>query len=162
MDSNYQAHLSESDVDDIVNQILAEETQLFEKRTSMFKAVTDDDIKRANAQKQDVEHAVKGAGASKLYTKRAETTAADTTPPIDTNPVQAKPVRTVASDVIHDAEPTSTFTDAEALQAYATHPAHVAVADGKVRPYTKIRSCRILMTAGIRSVIMTTESAFSS
>ena len=35
----------------------------------------------------------------------------------------------------------STFTDAEALQAYATHPAHVAVADGKVRPYTKIRSC---------------------
>ena len=35
----------------------------------------------------------------------------------------------------------STFTDAEAVQAYATHPAHVAVADGKVRPYTKIRSC---------------------
>lgn len=35
----------------------------------------------------------------------------------------------------------STFTDTEALQAYATHPAHVAVADGKVRPYTKIRSC---------------------
>lgn len=35
----------------------------------------------------------------------------------------------------------STFTDAAALQAYATHPAHVAVADSKVRPYTKIRSC---------------------
>lgn len=34
-----------------------------------------------------------------------------------------------------------TFTDAAALQAYATHPAHVAVADSKVRPYTKIRSC---------------------
>lgn len=111
MDSNYQAHLSESDVDDIVNQILAEETQLFEKRTSMFKAVTDDDIKRANAQKPDVERAVKAAEASKLDTKRAETT----TPPIDTNPVQAKPVRTVASDVIHDAEPTSTFTDADAF-----------------------------------------------
>lgn len=34
-----------------------------------------------------------------------------------------------------------TFTDEAALRAYATHPAHVAVADGKVRPYTKIRSC---------------------
>ena len=115
MDSNYQAHLSESDVDDIVNQILAEETQLFEERTSMFKAVTDDAIKRANARKPDVEHAVKAAEASKLDTKRAEATAVDTTPPIDTNPVQAKPVRTVASDVIHDADPTSTFTDADAF-----------------------------------------------
>ncbi len=35
----------------------------------------------------------------------------------------------------------STFTDEEALQGYAVHPAHVAVADGKVRPYTKLRSC---------------------
>ena len=35
----------------------------------------------------------------------------------------------------------STFTDAAALQAYATHPAHVAVANSKVRPYTRIRSC---------------------
>ena len=35
----------------------------------------------------------------------------------------------------------SLFEDAEALKGYATHPAHVAVADGKVRPYTKIRSC---------------------
>ena len=34
-----------------------------------------------------------------------------------------------------------TFTDEAALQAYATHPAHVAVANSKVRPYTKIRSC---------------------
>ncbi len=34
----------------------------------------------------------------------------------------------------------STFTDEAALKAYAVHPAHVAVADGKVRPYTKLRS----------------------
>lgn len=35
----------------------------------------------------------------------------------------------------------STFTDEASLKAYAVHPAHVAVADGKVRPYTKLRSC---------------------
>ena len=35
----------------------------------------------------------------------------------------------------------STFTDEAALKAYAVHPAHVAVADGKVRPYTKTRMC---------------------
>ena len=35
----------------------------------------------------------------------------------------------------------STFESEDALKAYATHPEHVAVADGKVRPYTKIRSC---------------------
>ena len=35
----------------------------------------------------------------------------------------------------------TTFTDEEALKAYAVHPEHVAVADGKVRPYTKYRSC---------------------
>ncbi len=35
----------------------------------------------------------------------------------------------------------STFDDEEALKAYAVNPAHVAVADGKVRPYTKTRGC---------------------
>ena len=35
----------------------------------------------------------------------------------------------------------STFEDEAALKGYAVHPAHVAVADGKVRPYTKTRSC---------------------
>lgn len=35
----------------------------------------------------------------------------------------------------------STFTDAEALKGYSVHPAHVAVANGKVRPYTAVRSC---------------------
>lgn len=35
----------------------------------------------------------------------------------------------------------STFESAEALKAYATHPAHVEVADRDVRPYTATRSC---------------------
>lgn len=35
----------------------------------------------------------------------------------------------------------STFTDEEALNGYAVHPEHVAVANDKVRPYTAIRSC---------------------
>ena len=35
----------------------------------------------------------------------------------------------------------TTFESAEALQGYSVHPAHVAVADGKVRPYTATRSC---------------------
>ena len=35
----------------------------------------------------------------------------------------------------------SSFENEEALKAYAVHPEHVAVADGKVRPYTAVRSC---------------------
>ena len=35
----------------------------------------------------------------------------------------------------------STFTDEAALKGYSVHPAHVAVANGKVRPHTAIRSC---------------------
>lgn len=35
----------------------------------------------------------------------------------------------------------STLESAEALKAYAVHPSHVAVADSKVRPFTKLRSC---------------------
>lgn len=35
----------------------------------------------------------------------------------------------------------TTFTDADALMAYSTNPLHVAIADGKVRPYTAVRSC---------------------
>lgn len=35
----------------------------------------------------------------------------------------------------------SSFTDEAALKAYAVHPEHVAVADGKVRPFTKTRAC---------------------
>jgi hypothetical protein len=35
----------------------------------------------------------------------------------------------------------STFENEDALKGYAVHPEHVAVADTKVRSYTKIRSC---------------------
>lgn len=35
----------------------------------------------------------------------------------------------------------SFFTDEEALKNYAIHPAHAAVADSAVRPFTKTRLC---------------------
>ena len=35
----------------------------------------------------------------------------------------------------------STFESVKALKNYSTHPKHVAVADGKVRPYTANRAC---------------------
>jgi len=35
----------------------------------------------------------------------------------------------------------SSFEDEEALKLYADHPAHVAVADEKVRPFTAERNC---------------------
>ncbi len=35
----------------------------------------------------------------------------------------------------------SRFEDEAALKAYSKNPAHVAVADSKVRPFVKIRSC---------------------
>ena len=35
----------------------------------------------------------------------------------------------------------STFVDEQALKTYASHPAHVKVADNNVRPFTKTRAC---------------------
>ena len=35
----------------------------------------------------------------------------------------------------------STFESPEALKNYSIHPEHTAVANSKVRPYTKLRSC---------------------
>lgn len=35
----------------------------------------------------------------------------------------------------------STFESEEALKGYSVHSAHVAVADGKVRPFTATRTC---------------------
>lgn len=35
----------------------------------------------------------------------------------------------------------STFESPEALKGYSVHPEHVAVANGKVRPFTASRSC---------------------
>lgn len=40
-----------------------------------------------------------------------------------------------------DAMLESELTDAAALAAYAVHPAHVAAADGFVRPFVKTRLC---------------------
>lgn len=51
--------------------------------------------------------------------------------------VNAVPHPSSNADVMLD----SLFDSADALKNYATHPAHVAVADGKVRPYTKSRTC---------------------
>ena len=51
--------------------------------------------------------------------------------------VRTKGLPSAPTDLMLD----SLFEDEAALKGYSTHPAHVAVADGKVRPYTKIRSC---------------------
>lgn len=51
--------------------------------------------------------------------------------------VQTESLASSNVDVMLD----STFENEEALKAYAVHPAHVEVADTKVRPYTKSRAC---------------------
>ena len=51
--------------------------------------------------------------------------------------VHTGPLESSNADLMLD----SSFTDEAALKTYATHPAHVAVADGKVRPFVKARVC---------------------
>ena len=51
--------------------------------------------------------------------------------------VQVDCLSTSNADVLLD----STFSDEAALEGYAQHPKHVAVADSKVRPFTKARIC---------------------
>ncbi len=51
--------------------------------------------------------------------------------------VQTEGLSTSNADVMLD----SAFVSARALADYAVHPAHVAAADGYVRPYTKCRLC---------------------
>jgi hypothetical protein len=51
--------------------------------------------------------------------------------------VQTNGLASSNADVMLDC----TFESEAALNAYSVHPAHVAVADGKVRPYTAVRSC---------------------
>jgi len=51
--------------------------------------------------------------------------------------VQTEFLASSNADVMLDA----TLTDEAALKGYAVHPAHLAVADGKVRPFTKSRVC---------------------
>lgn len=46
-------------------------------------------------------------------------------------------LETSNADILLD----STLESREALRAYAVHPAHVAVADGVVRPNTELRTC---------------------
>ena len=51
--------------------------------------------------------------------------------------VQTQGLPSSNADVMLD----SSFVDEAALKAYATHPAHVEVADRDVRPYTEVRLC---------------------
>ena len=51
--------------------------------------------------------------------------------------VQTKCLSTSNADVMLYAE----FENEAALKAYAVHPEHVKVADGKVRPYVQLRTC---------------------
>lgn len=51
--------------------------------------------------------------------------------------VQTKGLASSNADVMLD----SAFESEEALKGYSVHPAHVEVADTKVRPYTEIRLC---------------------
>ncbi|MBR1713921.1 MAG: Dabb family protein [Treponema sp.] len=51
--------------------------------------------------------------------------------------VNESPLPSSNADVMLD----SLFESADALKNYSTHPAHVEVANGKVRPYTKARTC---------------------
>lgn len=51
--------------------------------------------------------------------------------------VQTEGLPSSTADLMLD----SAFESAAALQSYSTHPAHVAVADGKVRPNVKTRLC---------------------
>ena len=51
--------------------------------------------------------------------------------------VQTEGLPSSNADVMLD----SSFENADALKDYATHPEHVKIADGNVRPYTHNRVC---------------------
>ena len=51
--------------------------------------------------------------------------------------VNTEPLKSSNCDLMLD----STFETEEALQTYATHPEHIAVANTKVRPFTLSRVC---------------------
>lgn len=51
--------------------------------------------------------------------------------------VQAEGLASSNADLMLD----STFENEESLKSYSVHPAHVEVADTKVRPYTQTRLC---------------------
>lgn len=51
--------------------------------------------------------------------------------------VQTEALASSNADIMLD----SSFADEAALKGYAQHPEHVKIADGKVRPFTKTRTC---------------------
>lgn len=51
--------------------------------------------------------------------------------------VNIEPLASSNCDLMLD----SSFEDEDSLKGYAVHPAHVAVANGKVRPFTASRVC---------------------
>ena len=51
--------------------------------------------------------------------------------------VNIDPLSSSNADLMLD----STFESEEALKGYSSHPAHVAVANEKVRPFTSVRTC---------------------
>ncbi len=51
--------------------------------------------------------------------------------------VNTAPLKSSNCDLMLD----SLFEDEESLKGYAVHPAHVEVADTKVRPFTAMRTC---------------------
>ena len=51
--------------------------------------------------------------------------------------VNIDPLSSSNADLMLD----STFESEEALKGYSSHPAHVAVANEKVRPFTAVRTC---------------------
>lgn len=51
--------------------------------------------------------------------------------------VEINPLESSNTEVMLD----SSFESEEALKGYAVHPEHVKIADSKVRPFTKTRTC---------------------
>ncbi|MCR5792750.1 MAG: Dabb family protein [Lachnospiraceae bacterium] len=58
-------------------------------------------------------------------------------PGIEKIEVQIESLESSTADIMLD----SVFSDAQALKNYATHPAHVEVADTYVRPFMEVRMC---------------------
>lgn len=80
-----------------------------------------------NEQKDDIKKGIKG-GLEGLAGK---------IPGMIDIKVNTNPLPSSNCDVMLD----STFEDEASLKGYAVHPEHVAVADGKVRPFTASRTC---------------------
>lgn len=80
-----------------------------------------------DSQKVEIKEAIK-TGLEALYGK---------IPGLIDIKVEINPLPSSNADLMLD----STFENVERLKGYAVHPEHVAVADSKVRPYTKTRVC---------------------